>query len=235
MIYLGLYAEACEAADKKFGESITKVLEVLKEKGKITNESFEETFLKQGFKLMQYLKMRENWEIYFSLFSQSELYRTLSERKFDEILTKGGVPFRIRKNKFARTEIIFDYHKEVIQKQQNAEDHLAAMGIELMRPEKTDNIFKDSFDYIYAVSSTISMDVFDSYIYSLSLRIPCTELYTDDNEFRTIVNKINNPERKEWKQISTKLKKKILNLPPYNSINRKDLPLNIFPKGMNKP
>jgi hypothetical protein len=178
--------------------------------------------------------MRENWEIYFSLFARSELYRTLSERKFDEILTKSGVPFRIRKSKLARTEIIFDYDKEVILRHKNVEKHLDDMGIELMRPETNDAIFKDTFDYIDAVSSTISLDVFDSYIYSLSLRIPCSELYTNDKEFLIIVNKINKPDRVEWKKISDKLKEKILTLPPYRDINRADLPLIMFPKGKNK-
>ena len=234
MVYLGLYFEACEAADKKSGESMTKVLRGLREKGKITNKFFEETFLRHGFKLMQYLKKRENWEIYFSLFSQSELYRTLSERKFDEILTKNGVPFRIRKNKMDRTEIIFDYGKEVILKQKYVETVLAEMGIVLMRPENDDAIFKDTFYYIDAVSSTISLDVFDSYIYSLSLRIPCSEIYTNDREFLTTVNKINSPDRGEWRQISYRLRKKILMLPPYKNVKHNDLPSNIFPKGKNK-
>ena len=234
MVYLGLYTEACEAADQKFGAGQSKILEILRENGKITNKAFAIDSIKQGYDLFQYLISRENWEVYFSLFAQSELYRTLSERKFDEILTKAGVPFRIRKNKSARTEINFDYDKEIIAKHKNVEKQLNDLGIELRRPENDPAIFKDAFDYIDIVSSTISLDVFDSYIYSLSLRIPCNELYTNDNEFLDIVNKINRPDEKEWHKISDQLKKKLLQLPPYRDVDTGDLPSCIFPAGKNK-
>ena len=133
-----------------------------------------------------------------------------------------------------RTEIIFDYNKEVILRQRKVEECLNAMGIELRRPENDEAIFKDSFYYINAVSSTVSLDVFDSYLYSLSLRIPCGEIYTNDNEFLTTINRIYNPDRPEWKQVSNRLRKKILTLPPYKYLDNNDLPSNMFPKGMNK-
>lgn len=231
MINLSLYLEACEGADLEFGASSSTVLSKLREKSGFSNGAFEKNYIKDGENLLNYLKSHYEWEIYFSLFSRSEMYRTLSERVFDELLTKAGIPFRIRKNKASRTEIKFDYEQQIIKRFEKLRERLDEVDILLIVPEKNEDIFKNLYDYVDAVSSTVSLDVFDSYVYALSLRVSAQELYSNDQEFRTIVRNINSPPTESWEGVSGKLREKIIQLHPFKGLESGDLPTNLFPLG----
>lgn len=231
VIYLSLYAEACSGANLDFGSPPTDVVDKIKLNGGLAKENLEYQRIKQGFGLLGYLKDRSDWEIYFSQISRSEMNRTLSERKFDELLTKAGVPFRIRRNKFARMRIDFDYEAEVVRKYENLKKNLEDFDIELNVPEQQKEIFENIYPYIGTISSTISLDVFDSYIYALAISVSAKELYSNDEEFRTTVNFVHTPNNDEWKSVAQNLKEKVLKLHPYNELQPNELPENIFPIG----
>ena len=231
MINLSLYLEACEGAELDLGSPSREVMEKLRKKSGSNNSIFEEAYIKSGERVLDYLKSHSDWDIYFSIISKSEMYRTLSERLFDELLTKAGIPFRIRKNKTARTEIRFDYEQEIIGRFTKLQKRLEESEIILIVPESIDDIFQNVYDYLNAVASTISLDVFDSYIYAVSIRVSARELYSNDKEFVTIVNNIYHPPSNDWKQISIKLNQKIANLHPFKDLESSDLPPSLFPQG----
>jgi len=240
MSALSIYVESCSAVNTELGAKIEDLKE--KFKGKFEREEVKiEEYLnlsgrcgaKAGFDLFWYLKNKNtefsnNVKIYFSFFSQVELFGVFLERVFDHKLTQQGVPYRIRKKKPFRVQIGFNYQEEVVDRWEEIKDKLREQGIEFAMPECDPNseLLKDVMWVFNILSKYIALDTMDLYLYSAGIILRVDEIYTHDDDFRAIINNI-----PKWKNIFNNIQKELI---ANNSFNEefKNTGKITFPKGV---
>lgn len=244
IISLSLYYKACELAGLEPNEvnKLEKIKRLLEAKGiKMEWLGFnrESNVIKNGFKTFKYLREKtEQYElgVYFPSIADIEALHLLMERKFDEVLTKKCVPYRLRTKKVFRTIVDFDYNK-IFEEWKNFKETLEYQGIWLTLPEDLymeKGFWKEIFLIFNLLMRYILLGNIDMLIYAISLYLRANEIYTYDTEFRTIVNQIYHPSTQKWKKIAKHLEKDLINHFP--SIKEEfDIYKEVkFPKGVNR-
>jgi predicted nucleic acid-binding protein len=211
MVALSLYVESCDTVGRDLGISVDDDLnddlksELNQKDIKSDYLNFEE--IKKGYKLYDYLRKKiESFDgdinIWFSLLSEIELLDVFLGRAFDHELTRKGIPYRIRRKKPFRTQIDFDYEEKIAKYWRDIKEKLGKKGIEFdnpENPEKESEAVQDIIEIAKIVTRHVALEPVDLYLYASGIDLRVDEIYTYDEEFREIINKIH-PDR-EWRNI----------------------------------
>uniref|UniRef100_A0A7V3J916 Uncharacterized protein n=1 Tax=candidate division CPR3 bacterium TaxID=2268181 RepID=A0A7V3J916_UNCC3 len=222
MSALSIYVESCSAVNTELGAGIEDLKEKFKKKIEREEVKFEEYLelsgrcgAKAGFDLFWYLKnknteLSNNVKIYFSFFSQVELFGVFLDRVFDHKLTRQGVPYRIRKKKPFRVQIGFNYQEEVVDFWEEIKDKLMEQGIKFEVPEYESHseFLKDAMQVLKIVSKYLALETMDLYLYATGISLRVDEIYTHDDDFRKIINNIR--EDPNWKNIFNSIQKDLI-------------------------
>lgn len=205
MVLLSLYVESCRTVTKDLGISIADLKSAFENQRYVKENylNFEE--IKKGYGLYNHLKQKYkefdgNMEVWFSLLAEVELLNVLLERNFDRELAEKGIPYRIRVKKPFRTQVDFNYEREVGQYWENMKETLATFDITFDNPEKDDGSIQDIVRIAKIVTRYVALGPVDLYHYASGIYLRANEIYTHDNELRTIINNICSKD-KEWKKI----------------------------------
>ena len=168
----------------------------------------------QGSKVFKYLRGRSFKEVLTSSICENEALHVLLERRADEILTKVGVPFRLRKKTFFRVQTELDYPN--IRKQwEDFKSTLEDYGIEVKFAEEGYRAFwRDLFALQQCLMKYILIESQDFLIYATAILIGADEIHTNDDEFKSIINSIYNPSNDRWKQIREEIEKELVDAIP---------------------
>jgi len=194
MVALSLYVESCEAAGLVIGSKPNNIKNTL---GKRYILRRPHDPIKNGYKLFDHISSKQKKQeviIYFSLLSEMELLHVFLDRKFDQKLTQQGIPFRIRIRKPFRTQV----YKERLKEQ----------NIEFDYPENKEELIKDVIKISKIITKYIALDSVDLYLYSLGIYLRADEIYTYDEEFRSIMNKVLT--NSKWKTIRNNIQKDLI-------------------------
>ena len=214
MARISLYCEVCNQLKMTVGTSIDKIESEIKIKqGFPLIDSL--SFLKEGYSIYKYLKekreTRNAFILYFSQFAKIELYDIFLDISFDEMLTKNGISYRLRRKKPFRWQVDFDFNKQVKDRYDLIENSLNKINILISIPEKESPVTHNlPFDINSVLLSHVFLDSFDSYLYSLSLSLMVDDFLTSDNELRDIIKKFQSD--KEWKTHLDNMKKSIIQI-----------------------
>ena len=214
MITLYLYWESCKATGLEIGSDQNNIKDKL---GKEYIETGHYDPIKKGYDLFKYIKERNQEGIvmlYFSVLSEVELLHVSVERKFDQLLTQKGIPYRIRIRKPFRTQVHFDYEKEIALKWSSFLEEMKKINVEFHFPERDGGgngaLIEEVVDICKILSKYIVLDPVDLYLHSLAIYLMADEIITHDNEFRDIINKLRTD--KDWKTIKDKITADLVNL-----------------------
>jgi hypothetical protein len=208
MASLSLYVESCTTVEAMVGtaaEELKNKFERIKNT-KDTQLYFEGIGnIKEGYNLFNYLKSKikefDTVWIWFSLLSEIELLDVFLDRAFDRELTRKGIPYRIRRKKPFRTQIDFDYEKEIAKYWEDIKEKLGEQDIEFDNPEKqNDATIQDIIKIAKIVTRHVALEPVDLYIYASGICLRADVIYTHDGEFREIIHKIHYVDR-EWRNI----------------------------------
>jgi len=211
---ISLYLEICDLAGKDPINELEEIKRSLETKN-IKREWLRfDNGIKNGFKAFTYLKEKvEQYElrVYLPLIEEIEALHLIMERKFDEILTRKGIPYRLRTKRVIRTHVDFDYN-QIYENWLNFKEKLEYYGIELILPEKEyKGLWKDIFLITNLLMKYILLENIDMLIYAISLYIRVDEIYTFDREFRTVVNHISHGSTSTWRRIAEQLERDLIN------------------------
>jgi len=204
MAALSLYVESSNIVGRCLGISVDNLKNEFKNIKDIKSDylNFEE--IEKGYKLYNYLRKKiksfdGDIKVWFSLLSEIELLNVFLERVFDIELTRKGIPYRIRKKKPFRTQIEFNYDEKVAKYWEDIKEKLAQHDIEFNNPEKESDVIQDIEKITKIVTRYIALEPVDLYIYASGIHLKADEIYTCDNEFKTIINSIRT--NIEWRNI----------------------------------
>jgi len=196
MAALSLYVESCNTVERDLGISVDDDLKSELNKKDIKSDylNFEE--IKKGYKVYDYLREKiksfdGNINIWFSLLSEIELLNVFLDRAFDHELTRKGIPYRIRRKKPFRTQIDFDYEEKIASYWRDIKEKLGKEGIEFYSPEEESEAIRDIIEIAKIVTQYVALEPVDLYLYASGIDLRADEIYTYDEEFRKIINKIN--------------------------------------------
>lgn len=196
IIALPLYFKSCKLIEKGPNEinEPNEIITLLQNKGIKSEWLAYERGIKNGFHAFKYLREKaEQYElsVYFPIIGDIEALHLLMERKFDEVLTKRGIQYRLRKKRVFRNIVDFDYN-QIYENWNNFKDKLLGdHGIILSEPEKLhDKFWVDIFITLNLLMKYILLDIGDMIIYSIALYLRTNVIYTYDTEFKTIINQI---------------------------------------------
>ncbi len=206
MATLSLYVESCNTVGRDLGISVDDVKSELDQKD-IKNDYLNFKEIKKGYKLYDYLRKKiksldGNINIWFSLLSEIELLNVFLDRAFDHELTRKGIPYRIRRKKPFRSQIDFDYEEKIAKYWRDIKEKLGKEGIEFdnpENPEKRSEAIQGIIEIAKIVTQHVALEPVDLYLYASGIDLKADEIYTYDEEFRKIINKIH-PDR-EWGNI----------------------------------
>jgi len=220
---LSLFIEFCDMANidpgnvnsaADFGQAVKRIA---REKNIV-----EEFFLSkdapggpsQGFIAFEYLRGRCSKEVLTSSICENEALYVLLERKADEILTKAGVPFRLRRKTYFRVQTELDY-PNIRKHWESFMSTLENYGIELKFVEEEYGqekgaFWRDLFALQQRLMKYILIESQDFLIYTTAILIGADEIYTADREFRGIVNSIYDPPDDRWKQVRRGIEKELV-------------------------
>jgi len=208
-----LYLETCEIV-KKDPDEINEIGEIKK---LLKKQNIEEEWLaftdrngiKDGYKAFKYLKEKaERYEIsiYLPVLAEIEALHLFTERKFDEILTRKGIPHRLRTKKVTRVCVDFDYN-QIYKKWNSYKEKLEYQGIELVTPEKEGfGFWNDVLKISNLLMKYILMGNIDMLMYAIAIYLRADEIYTRDQEFKNIVRQLSKPPNSKWREISRSFK-----------------------------
>jgi len=213
-----LYLETCEIVGKKPDEINKRGIKNLLKEKKIKQEWLaftDKNGIEDGYKAFKHLmEKQKKYElyVYFSLIGELEALHLFVEREFDHVLTKRGIPFRLRIKKPRRLFVDFDYN-QIYEKWDSYKEKLEYQGLRLITPEKEE---KEGFWYeVFIISNLlmkyILMGTVDMLMYAIAIYLRVDEIYTRDQEFKNIVRQISRPSDSTWKKISQGLKKDLEN------------------------
>jgi hypothetical protein len=204
MAALSLYVESCNTVGRDLGISVIDDL-----KNELNQEDIKSDYLnfveiKKGYKVYDYLQEKiksfdGNINIWFSLLSEIELLDVFLDRAFDHELTRKGIPYRIRQKKPFRTQIDFDYEEKIAKYWRDIKENLDKKGIEFYNPEKKSEAVQDIIKIAKIVTQYVALEPVDLYLYASGIDLRADEIYTCDNEFKTIINGIRT--NIEWRNI----------------------------------
>jgi len=211
-----LYLKTCEII-KKEPNKINKIEEIKKW---VKNEKIKEEWLaftdrngiKDGYKAFKYLlEKQKKYElyVYFPLIGELEALHLFVEREFDHVLTKRGIPFRLRTKRPARLFVDFDYN-QVYKQWESYKEKLEYQGIVLISPEK-EGFWNEVFKITNLLMKYILMGNIDMLMYAIAIYLQADEIYTRDQEFKNIVQQISRPSNSLWRKISRDLKEDLKN------------------------
>ena len=217
MAALSLYVESSNIVGRCLGISVDDLKNEFKNIKDIKSDylNFEE--IKKGYKVYDYLREKiksfdGNINIWFSLLSEIELLNVFLDRAFDHELTRKGIPYRIRRKKPFRTQIDFDYEEKIAKYWRDIKEKLGKEGIEFYNPEKEIEAVQDIIKIAKIVTQYVALESVDLYLYASGIDLRADEIYTYDEEFRKIINKIR-PDR-EWKNIYENIQQELKKIIP---------------------
>ena len=203
MTALSLYVESCNTVGRDFGISIDNLKSEFENQKDIKSDylNFEE--IKKGYKLYDYLREKirsfdRGINVWFSLLSEIELLDVFLDRAFDHELTRKGIPYRIRRKKPFRVQIDFNYEEKIAKYWEDIKEKLGEQDIEFENPEKESDAIQDIIKVAKIVTRYVALEPVDLYLYASGIHLRADEIYTHDNEFKAIINKIYN---KEWRNV----------------------------------
>jgi len=205
MAALSLYVQSCTTVEVALGTTIEELKSKFKDvkNTKDTQLYFERGGgIGDGYKVFNYLKSKiekfDTVQIWFSLLSEIELLDVFLDRAFDHELTRKGIPYRIRRKKPFRVQIDFNYEEKIAKYWDDIKEKLGEQDIEFDNPEKQREAIQNIIETAEIVTRYVALEPVDLYLYASGLHLMADEIYTRDNEFKAIINKICN---KEWKTI----------------------------------
>jgi len=215
MTALSLYVQSCTTVEAALGTTVDELKSKFREikNTKDTQLYFEgRGGIKEGYKLFNYLKSKieefDTVQIWFSLLSEIELLDVFLDRTFDRELTRKCIPYRIRRKKPFRVQIDFDYEEEIAKSWEDIKEKLGEQGIEFdnpENPEKESNAIQDIIRIAKIVTRYVALEPVDLYLYASGIYLRVDEIYTRDEEFRVIINKIRTDS--EWRNIYDDIQK----------------------------
>jgi len=245
LMTLSLFIEFCDMAGVD-PDDFRSAVDFDQAVGKIAKEKdIEEEFLLskedkggpfQGSKVFKYLREENPKEVLISKICENEALHVLLERRADEILTRAGVPFRLRKKTFFRVQTELDYPN--IRKQW--EDFISTLegyGIELKFAEEGYSqdkgvFWRDLFALQQRLMEYILIESQDFLIYATAILIGADEIYTSDRELKSIVNSIYNPSNDKWKQTREGIEKELINAIPSRAEESRTTSKLVLPQGV---
>jgi len=199
MAALSLYVEGCTTVEVALGTPD----EGLKSKFKETKDTKDTQLyfaeregggISDGYRLFKYLKDKievyDTVQIWFSLLSQIELLHLFLERTFDIELTRKGIPYRIRRKNYFRTQIDFDFKSKISDYWEDQKKRLGEQDIEFKNPEKGNGAIQEIIKIAEIVTRYVALEPVDLYLYASGIYLRADEIYSRDLEFRSIINKI---------------------------------------------
>ena len=207
MAALSLYVESSNTVGRDLGISVDDLKSEFENQKDIKSDYLNFKEIKKGYKLYNYLgeKIRSfdgNINVWFSLLSEIELLDVFLDRAFDHKLTGKGIPYRIRRKKPFRVQVDFDYEEEIAKSWEDVKEKLGEQGIEFdnpENPEKESDAIQDIIKIAKIVTRHVALEPVDLYLYASGIYLRADEIYTRDEEFRVIINKILTD--KEWRNI----------------------------------
>ncbi|KPJ58780.1 MAG: hypothetical protein AMJ42_02650 [Deltaproteobacteria bacterium DG_8] len=207
MTALSLYVESCTSVKARLGVTVDE-LKSRFERMKNTKDAqlhFEgRGTIKDGYKLFDHLKLKfeefDTVQIWFSLLSEIELLDVFLDGTFDHELTRKGIPYRIRQKRPFRTQIDFNYEKEVAKYWEDIKEKLGKQGIEFDNPEKESDAIQDIIKIAKIIIRYVALEPVDLYLYASGIYLRADEIYTHDIEFKAVINKIRTD--REWENIN---------------------------------
>lgn len=207
------YLDACDTVNLPVGSEIDAIKNAHTEKCKeiidLKNCAPEGLAL---YKHLQDVKNNNNNAIvYCSLLSKIELHDVFLDIIFDAELLQTGIPYRVRRKKPLRWQVLDHYRDQVDEKFQKLEAVFSDIGIILCYPEEEKpDISKSIYEFTNVITKNIFLESFDAYLYALSLYNMVDELYTNDNEFRVIIRQAQT--HSLWKDQINKIKEGIVKI-----------------------
>lgn len=171
----------------------------------------------QGSKVFKHLREGNPKEVLTSSICENEALHVLLERKADEILTKAGVPFRLRKKTFFRVQTELDY-PNIWKQWEGFMSALENYGIGLKFAEEEYSsqdkgaFWRDLFALQQCLMKYILIESQDFLIYTTAILIGADEIYTTDVEFKNIINSICNPSDDGWKRVRKEIGEKLVDV-----------------------
>lgn len=165
-----------------------------------------ENEIKRGYdlyKVIQQHAKNNEIQLWFSLFSEIELLNIFLKDLIHKELDKKKIPYRIRRKKFLKTQIFFDYQNKVAMYWEKIKKILESHDIEFNLVEKQPDSVVRIIEITKRVLKYITLDPPDAYLYSCAIFLNADIIYTYDKEFRTIMNNIRNSQ--EWIDIKNNL------------------------------
>jgi hypothetical protein len=212
-ILLSLYAEACNAVSRELGTSVNDLKIAFGKIGcKEQYLNFEE--IKKGHALYDYLsinlgKYDGNIQVWFCSLSEIELLNVFMERVFDKELNRKGIPYRIRQKKPFRMQVDFDYDKEVTNYWDKIRNSIEKHNIIFSQPERIEGNLQDILKVSKVVTKYVSFGPVDLYLYASAIYLR-TEIYTYDNEFKSIINNISKRNGSNWESINKNIQSDLI-------------------------
>ena len=204
MAALSLYVESSNIVGRCLGISVDDLKNEFKNIKDIKSDYLNFDEIKKGHKVYDYLREKiksfdDNINIWFSLLSEIELLNVFLDRAFDHELTRKGIPYRIRQKKPFRTQIDFDYEEKIAKYWRDIKENLGKKGIEFYNPEIKSEVVQDIIKIAKIVTQYVALEPVDLYLYASGIDLIADEIYTYDNEFKTIINGIRT--NIEWRNI----------------------------------
>jgi len=216
MVLLSLYVDSCMALNESLGIDMNMIKKGFKKKKNITKNHLNIEEIRKGWKFYNYLQEKlecsdYNAKFLFSILSEIELLNVFLERVFHRELTNKGVPYRIRTKKPFKLQVDFDYEKEVIEYWNRIREELGKNSIEFNYPKTDTDNTQDVLEITRIISKYVALGPVDLYLYSLGVIERCDEIYTNDEEFRTIINYIHD-KQESWQIINESIQEDLINL-----------------------
>jgi len=203
MAVLSLYVESCNTLGRDLGISVDDLKSEFENQKDIKSDYLNFKEIKKGYKLYDYLREKirsfdRGIKVWFSLLSEIELLDVFLDRAFDHELTRKGIPYRIRRKKPFRVQIDFNYEEKIAKYWEDIKEKLGEQDIEFDNPEKESDAIQDIIKVAKIVTRYVALEPVDLYLYASGIHLRADEIYTHDNEFKAIINKIYN---KEWRNV----------------------------------
>lgn len=198
------YVETCITLNLPLGSNFETIKTAMKQP--LSDDSIQK-IIDKGLKIFKYIKEKDSLN-YISVFSKMEFFKMLINISFDNELTKLRIPPFIRAKKYLRTQINFDYEKNVVQIWKDSMEKLKENDIELVILEyESDVDVYEIYDICNTISSFVSLDLIDLYLFATALSQKIDVIITNDNEFKDILNFI--IDKNEWEDVRTGICKAI--------------------------
>lgn len=234
MAALSLYVESSNTVGRDLGISVDDLKSEFENHKDIKRDHLNFKEIKKGYKLYDYIrrKIRDfdgNINVLFSLLSEIELLDVFLDRAFDHKLTGKGVPYRIRLKKPFRVQIDFDYEEEIAKSWEDIKEQLGEKGIEFINPEKESDAIQDIIKIAKIVTRHVALEPVDLYLYASGIWLRADEIYTRDEEFRVIINKIRTD--REWRNIYYNIQEDLRDILTFEEEYRKERKIGL-PEGV---